>query len=80
MRAEPDPGTDRAIALLDAARKPIRQLSCACCGAYVRGRQWHNRDTGYMTIKIDDTLRAIYFLSGRGCDPFVHLTKSEEKP
>lgn len=26
---------------------PIERLSCACCGAYARGRQWHNRDTGY---------------------------------
>ncbi len=25
----------------------VRNLSCACCGAPTRGRQWHNRDTGY---------------------------------
>ncbi len=24
-----------------------RRLSCACCGAVTRGRQWHNQDTGY---------------------------------
>lgn len=31
------------------ARKeiPTRQLICNCCGAYCRGRQWHNRDTGF---------------------------------
>lgn len=27
--------------------EPIRRLYCACCGAVTRGRQWHNRDTGY---------------------------------
>lgn len=25
----------------------IRNLYCNCCGAQTRGRQWHNRDTGY---------------------------------
>lgn len=25
----------------------IRTLRCCCCGAITRGRQWHNRDTGY---------------------------------
>ena len=25
----------------------IRTLICSCCGAVTRGRQWHNRDTGY---------------------------------
>lgn len=25
----------------------IRTLTCSCCGALTRGRQWHNRDTGY---------------------------------
>lgn len=27
--------------------KPVVYLRCACCGADVKGRQWHNRDTGY---------------------------------
>ena len=22
-------------------------LTCCCCGEYTKGRQWHNRDTGY---------------------------------
>ncbi len=26
---------------------PPRNLSCSVCGARTRGRQWHNRDTGY---------------------------------
>lgn len=25
----------------------IRTLTCSCCGALTRGRQWHNRDTGF---------------------------------
>lgn len=28
-------------------KQPIRSLYCAVCGARTRGRQWHNRDTGY---------------------------------
>lgn len=31
----------------DKDKKPIVSMSCPCCGAYTRGRQWHNRDTGY---------------------------------
>lgn len=27
--------------------KDIQHLICCCCGAETRGRQWHNRDTGY---------------------------------
>jgi hypothetical protein len=30
-----------------AAIGPARWLLCSCCGAETRGRQWHNRDTGY---------------------------------
>jgi hypothetical protein len=26
---------------------PVRRLYCAVCGGVTRGRQWHNRDTGY---------------------------------
>lgn len=26
---------------------PVRRMLCSCCGAETRGRQWHNRDTGY---------------------------------
>ncbi len=25
----------------------VRRLTCACCGAGCRGRQWWNRDTGF---------------------------------
>ena len=25
----------------------IHNLTCAVCGSYTKGRQWHNRDTGY---------------------------------
>ena len=25
----------------------IENLTCCVCGAYTKGRQWHNRDTGY---------------------------------
>jgi len=31
----------------DTPTAPIRRLLCSCCGAVTRGRQWHNRDTGY---------------------------------
>ena len=27
--------------------KPIRWLTCCCCGSETRGRQHYNRDTGY---------------------------------
>lgn len=27
--------------------KPIKTLTCCCCGNEARGRQWWNRDTGY---------------------------------
>jgi hypothetical protein len=29
------------------AMQPVRWLTCNCCGAHTRGRQWFNRDTGY---------------------------------
>ena len=36
------------IVNLDAAlAKPIRRLICCVCGSEARGRQWHNRDTGF---------------------------------
>lgn len=25
----------------------VRRLTCCCCGAGTRGRQWPNRDTGF---------------------------------
>lgn len=25
----------------------VRRMLCSCCGAVTKGRQWHNRDTGY---------------------------------
>lgn len=24
-----------------------KTMTCSCCGGRCRGRQWHNRDTGY---------------------------------
>jgi len=27
--------------------KPIRRLTCCCCGESTRGRQWWNRDNGF---------------------------------
>ena len=27
--------------------KPVRSLSCTCCGGYYRGRQWWNQDAGH---------------------------------
>lgn len=30
-----------------ALSQPVRWLLCSCCGGETRGRQWHNRDTGY---------------------------------
>jgi hypothetical protein len=27
--------------------EPVKKLLCCCCGARTKGRQWHNRDTGY---------------------------------
>lgn len=32
---------------MNATTKPIRTLSCCCCGESTRGRQWWNRDDGY---------------------------------
>ncbi|QLI49444.1 hypothetical protein vBPaeMUSP18_65 [Pseudomonas phage vB_PaeM_USP_18] len=26
---------------------PVRGLTCTCCGSYLKGRQFHNQDTGY---------------------------------
>ena len=28
-------------------QKPIKTLTCCCCGQETLGRQWWNRDTGY---------------------------------
>lgn len=27
--------------------KPIKSLTCCCCGQETQGRQWWNRDNGY---------------------------------
>jgi hypothetical protein len=27
--------------------KPLKRMTCCCCGSRCLGRQWHNRDTGY---------------------------------
>lgn len=32
-------------------KKPIKSLTCNCCGGLARGRQWYNRDTGYGTCQ-----------------------------
>ena len=29
------------------ALPPMTGKTCACCGQHTKGRQWHNRDTGY---------------------------------
>lgn len=29
------------------ANRPVRSLTCCCCGSTTLGRQWHNRDTGF---------------------------------
>lgn len=61
---------------LDAieAKKPIRTLTCCCCGNATRGRQWWNRDTGYGLGKCcidycsrgetDDSMRSLYGVRG----------------
>lgn len=37
------------------ATSKIRNLKCACCGGYTRGRQWFNQDTGYgLCVKCAD--------------------------
>lgn len=28
-------------------KERIVRLTCCCCGNRTKGRQWHNRDTGY---------------------------------
>lgn len=33
--------------LIETDLKPVRWLTCCCCGASTRGRQWWNRDTGF---------------------------------
>ena len=38
---------DEAIACCVKHNKPIKTLICCCCGSATKGRQWHNRDTGY---------------------------------
>jgi len=32
---------------VSAPLKPVRALTCACCGEPTKGRQWPNRDAGY---------------------------------
>ena len=27
--------------------KGLKDLHCACCGGWTRGKQYHNQDTGY---------------------------------
>lgn len=31
----------------EPGQSPIQSLTCCCCSASTRGRQWHNRDTGF---------------------------------
>ncbi len=38
---------DDVYRLKEFSISPIKNLVCSCCGEYIRGRQWHNRDTGY---------------------------------
>ena len=28
-------------------KKPVRRMTCTCCGEYYQGRQWWNQDCGY---------------------------------
>lgn len=39
--------TCACVKLAKQLSKPVRELACACCGGYTRGRQWFNQDTGY---------------------------------
>jgi hypothetical protein len=32
---------------MDQKLSKIVTLTCCCCGESTRGRQWHNRDTGF---------------------------------
>lgn len=68
--ADPAPGTpedDARRAAINRQRAQrdigatVRQLSCCCCGEYTRGRQWHNRDTGYGVC-----MPCITWMTGRG--------------
>lgn len=38
---------DAILALVRMVAAPVRRLVCCCCGSETRGRQWHNRDTGF---------------------------------
>jgi hypothetical protein len=35
------------LAAKEASAPKPRRMLCSCCGAETRGRQWHNRDTGF---------------------------------
>ncbi len=43
--------------------KPVKNLTCCCCGEMTRGRQWWNRDTGYGICS-----RCIAWQRSRGTD------------
>lgn len=49
MNDTPGPVHNRDLdAIPEAKNLPrVQHLECCCCGNDTRGRQWHNRDTGY---------------------------------
>ena len=48
--------------------QPIRNLTCCVCGEGTRGRQWHNRDTGFGVCK-----KCVEWVKSRGeTDANVH--------
>lgn len=65
----------RALLVEHYARgQSVISLRCACCGIETKGRQWHNRDTGYGVcldcitgmagIETPETLREWYGIAG----------------
>jgi hypothetical protein len=68
---------------LQADAGPIRNLTCSCCGNSTRGRQWHDRDTGYglCVACIDYCSRGESPESMRACygDRGVHYEVIESK-
>ena len=42
-----DPGCGCKFPSESAPVSALRRLTCCVCGSQCRGRQWHDRDTGY---------------------------------
>jgi hypothetical protein len=47
LRLAPLPDGTLPVVTVSSPPGPVRTLTCCCCGGTARGRQWHNRDTGY---------------------------------